>query len=113
MRRPPVRWPEIITALQEGGLSLRQIGQAIGGVPANTLHAWQAGRPGKKPSEPGYEDGRALLDLFEMVNQEAEPATGSSLRDGGRPSWLLSESRTEVACSRPGSAPRSPDGGAP
>jgi len=61
-REPPIRWPDIICALQyDAGLSLRQIGNGIG-VSHNTVDAWRS-----RGSCPNYEDGRALLALLEAM----------------------------------------------
>lgn len=57
-REPPIRWPAVITAMQQAGFSLRQIGDALG-VAHSTVQSWQKG------ATPMYEDGRALLALFE------------------------------------------------
>lgn len=59
-REPPIRWPELISAMQRAGFSLRQIGDGIG-VAHSTVQSWQKG------ATPMYEDGRALLALFEKA----------------------------------------------
>lgn len=69
-RDPPIRWPELITAMQDAGYSLRDIAGALA-VPHTTVQRWQSGRDymGRlSPSTPNYEDGRALLRLFETVS---------------------------------------------
>lgn len=59
-REPPIRWANVITAMQDAGFSLRQIGSALG-VAHSTVQKWQLG------SCPNYEDGKALLVLLETV----------------------------------------------
>ncbi len=59
-REPPIRWPNVIQAMQDAGFSLRQIGGALG-VAHSTVQTWQRG------SVPNYEDGKALLALMEIV----------------------------------------------
>lgn len=59
-RDPPTRWPEIITAMQSAGCSLRQIAGALA-VPHTTVQKWQQG------ATPNFEDGTALLRLFETL----------------------------------------------
>lgn len=68
-REPPMRWAVIITAMQDAGYSLRQIGSALA-VPHSTVQAWQRG------ACPNFEDGRALLTLFEL----ARPFVPSAVR---------------------------------
>jgi len=66
-REPPIRWPNVIQAMQDAGFSLRQIGGALG-IAHSTVQKWQLG------SCPNYEDGRALLVLFETVRPYVEKA---------------------------------------
>lgn len=68
-RDPPIRWPELITTMQDAGYSLRDIAGALA-VPHTTVQRWQSGRDDNgnlRPGIPNYEDGRALLALFERV----------------------------------------------
>lgn len=62
-RQPPIIWANVIDAMMEAGFSLRQIGSALA-VPHSTVQTWRG-----RGSCPNYEDGRALLQLFEMVQK--------------------------------------------
>ncbi|GAC1664485.1 MAG: hypothetical protein PVS3B2_00170 [Candidatus Dormibacteraceae bacterium] len=59
-RRPVTRWADIIEAMHELDFSERDIAAALG-VPRDTLRRWKRG------SCPNFEDGQALLDLFETL----------------------------------------------
>ena len=71
VRKAPVRWPDVIATMQAAGFSLRQVGDALG-VPHTTLRSWQVGIRGKPPACPNYEDGRALLEVFELLRSYIE-----------------------------------------
>lgn len=73
-RDPPIRWPDLITAMQEAGYSLRDIAGALA-LPHTTVRSWQVTAPGREgPSVPTYEDGKALLQLFNAVSSTLKGA---------------------------------------
>lgn len=69
-RKPEIRWPVLIAEMQDAGFSLRALADALD-VPKTTLQSWKAGR------EPGYEDGRALLELVELLAQWTKSRTSN------------------------------------
>ncbi|MDP9124026.1 MAG: helix-turn-helix domain-containing protein [Pseudomonadota bacterium] len=71
VRKPTIRWADVIASLQAAGFSLRQIGDALG-VSHTTVRSWQVGIRGKGPACPNYEDGRALLEVFELLRPYLE-----------------------------------------
>lgn len=79
-RSPPVQWPVLIGELQDAGLSLRQIGEALG-VAHTTVNAWckPVMRNGelRPPAAPTYEDGKALLELHALLQDQIDASKRS------------------------------------
>lgn len=59
-RDPPVDWKEVLLDFVRWGWTLKGVARAIN-VPPSTLRRWW-----DDGSEPGFEDGRALVKLHEL-----------------------------------------------
>lgn len=69
-RDPPVDWKEILLDFVRWGWTLASVCEAIN-VPRSTLKGWWYGtRP-----EPRFDDGRALLKLYEQERKRRACAT--------------------------------------
>lgn len=74
-REPEIDWPAVITAMQLAGLSLRGIGGALA-LTHSAVKGWKLG------SCPSYENGRALLKLWDREMASAgRPPVVSDLRN--------------------------------
>lgn len=60
MSDSPVNWFRIITELDQAGVNNSEVGRRLGRA-ASTVFRWKMGR------EPGYEDGKRLLEIHAYV----------------------------------------------